>query len=102
MTTTAPAPRTTVDPVRLTAKDIVVNAKQGGALLPSSDSPVSLSVAVHPKPETPVLVRVYPTDRRIVVSLGTSRTDLVLFLEADQIDRFINVLTAGRNRLPAS
>ncbi len=98
MSVSTPAPAGPVRP-SLTDHDMVVNAKSRRAVLPASDTPLQLSVAVSPRPQTPILARIYPTEQRIVLSLGTSRTDLVLFLPVDQLDRLINVLTTARERL---
>lgn len=106
MTITAPEPATTAKRARfvLTDNDVVVNSKNGRfrKTLPFTDAPIGLSVAVHPKAETPVLVRVHQADGYISVSVGTARTDVVLYLETDQVDRFINVLSAARAGLPAA
>jgi hypothetical protein len=87
----------------LSEHDVIIRSgsQSGSGLLPSSEAPVSLGVSLHLHNDTPVLVRLHPDQGRIVLSLGTSRAEVDVYLTAGQIERLVNVLSAARERLSA-
>jgi len=61
--------------------------------------PWGLSVSLHLRAATPIVVRVHTDEHRAVVRFGANSAQTDLFVNADQLDRLITVLTAARTRL---
>mgnify|MGYP001386520528 CR=1 FL=1 len=99
MTTTPVNPA----PVQLTEYDEVLGADEQSTL--SRDDPLRwvLNVTFFLYPETPVQVRVYPKRDQAVIRLGGRYAGQVAIdVDAEQLDRLINVLTVARDRLRRS
>jgi hypothetical protein len=61
--------------------------------------PWALGIDFHLRSDTPVTVRLYPTEARVTIRLGSYPAELDLYASADRLDRLITVLTAARQRL---
>jgi hypothetical protein len=83
----------------LTDLDAIIRAGEREPDQATCDLPLHVGVSVHLRAETPVLVRLWPDQNRAVVSIGMHRAGVDLFVDADQIDRLITLLTATRQRL---
>jgi len=60
----------------------------------------SMSVNVHVRDETAIIVDEHPDERRVVVALGDNYPAFAnLFLGLADLDRLIGVLSASRDRM---
>jgi hypothetical protein len=100
MTVTVSAPATeATGQAGLTDLDAIISAGEREPDQYACDLPLHVGVSVHLRAETPVQVRLWPDQNRAVVSIGMHRAGVDLFVDADQIDRLITLLTATRQRL---
>jgi hypothetical protein len=91
----------TTNPLQLTDHDYIIGT---GDPAPSIDELSRgrwvFGTNFHLYPDTPVRLRVYEDERRVVVQFGNHAAGLDLYANADQLDRLIILLSAARQRLP--
>ena len=85
--------------VPLTEHDHIVDDERIYPDLHGYYLPWDLSVSLHLRATTPIVVRVHADEHRAVVRFGANSAQTDLFVKADQLDRLIAVLTAARTRL---